>query len=197
MDLADRSVAVGARRSFRPSALRCWKFTFVLLAARWRILRQVRSVPCVSNPPVVRRRCKARSTPLLRLPDEVPPLSNRDVPYDAAATLARRDRWERYEISDALRSVGEAPRSSGCPRREFVRARFPGGQLEIEHFGGSNRSSTPGSTRVRCTRGRQAALTQGLALLAPKQQDAAGHYRPHASPDGDVDRLLVLHRQLE
>src|SRR5215475_11622870 len=39
---------------------------------------------------------------------------------------------------------------------------------------------------------------QELALLARKEQErAANHYRPYASPDWHIDRLLLLHRQLE
>ena len=42
------------------------------------------------------------------------------------------------------------------------------------------------------------AQVQPLALLARrKQEDGANHYRPHASPDRDVDPLLVLCSQFE
>src|SRR4030042_2953641 len=37
-----------------------------------------------------------------------------------------------------------------------------------------------------------------LVLLSRKKQErAANHYSPHAGPDRDVDRLLVLYRQLD
>src|SRR4030042_5917951 len=39
---------------------------------------------------------------------------------------------------------------------------------------------------------------QELLLLPRKKQERpANHYSPHAGPDRDVDRLLVLYRQLD
>src|SRR5512147_2462503 len=46
-------------------------------------------------------------------------------------------------------------------------------------------------------RSRHTALMSGLRLPGHQEKETAGHDRTDAGPDRNIDRLLVLHRQLE